>query len=192
MNRPPMLRWMLVSGGVLFLLLMALGLWIVAPTLFFRLAGLLGMGLMVLSVIVMVLTCRCAKRVNTVSQIVPVVVSVVTAAIYAAVLRIPVGAAWAIGWVIVGLLVGGGWGLAGRFFESRGQIRMTGTPWHLVVWGCVFALNQCIVVIGGRGPTVVLLLLFLSVGLVFGRSGVTLARYARFRSGVRAGPPVLS
>lgn len=192
MNRHSMSRWILLGGGILLALLLSAVLLVVAPRLFYRFVGLAGMVLMVLSVAVMVLTCRRAKRVNAMSQVVPVVVSLVTVAIYAAVLRMPVGVVGAVGCAILGILVGAGWGLAGRFVESRGQVRMTGTPWHLVVWGCVFVLNQCVAMIGGRGPAAMLLLLFLSVGLVFGRSGVTLARYARFRSGMRVAPPLLS
>lgn len=166
--------------------------WAAAPALFYRLIGWLGVGLMILSVVAMVLTFRRAKRVNASSQVVPILVSLVTVMIYAALLKAPVGTGALVGFALLGTLVGGGWGLTGRFFESAGEIRTTGTAWHLFIWGSVFVVNQCVLMASGRGPSAMLLLLFLSMGLVWGRSGVMLARYYRFRSGLRTAPPVLS
>jgi len=184
-------RWAIVFG-ILLALVISLLFWAAAPALFYRLVGWFGVGLMILSVVAMVLTCRRAKRVTASSQVVPILVSLVTVMIYAALLRAPVGTGALAGFALLGTLVGVGWGLTGRFFQSGVDIRATGTAWHLLIWGSVFVVNQCVLMASGRGPSAMLLLLFLSMGLVWGRSGVMLARYYRFRAGLRSAPPVLS
>ncbi len=180
--------WVVVVLAVLFSLVLL----VLAPALFFRAMGLAGMVLMVLSVAAMVITCRRARRVTAMSQVIPAVVSVVTVLLFAGLAGGPVGGGTAFACAMLGVLAGGGWGLMGKFSARGGQVRLGGTPWHLVIWGGVFAVSQCLAVVGGRGPAIMMSLLFLSMGLVLGRSGVTLARYFRFRSVAGNAPPVLS
>ncbi len=116
----------------------------------------------------------------------------VTVLLFAGLAGGPVGGGTAFACAMLGVLAGGGWGLMGKFSARGGQVRLGGTPWHLVIWGGVFAVSQCLAVVGGRGPAIMMSLLFLSMGLVLGRSGVTLARYFRFRSVAGNAPPVLS
>ena len=53
------------------------------------------------------------------------------------------------------------------------------------MWAGVFVVNQGVALAVGRGPAVTMVLLFLSLGVVLGRSGVTLARYALVRPAPR-------
>ena len=62
---------------------------------------------MILSVLAMVLTCRRAKRVTASSQVVPILVSLVTVMIYAALLRAPVGTGALAGFALLGTIGGG-------------------------------------------------------------------------------------
>ena len=182
MRRTSSLRPAWVAGGILLGVVLTLVLLAAAPAIFFRLVGLAGVALMVLSVLAMVVTCRLAKRVNVMSQVVPVATSLVTVLLFAALVKAPVTSGGVTTFLLIGVLAGGGWAVAGNFSESNGQVRMAGTSWHLLIWAGVFALNQCVALIGGRGPATMMLLLFLSLGVIFGRSGVTLVRYVRFRA----------
>lgn len=180
------LRFILWMGGCLVVLVGALVFWALAPQLFFRCVAWAGTLVMLLSVAVMVLTCRRAKRVTALSQFVPIIVSTVTACIYVALLRAPVATGQLLGFAIVGGLAGAASGLGGHFLKSDGQVRMSGTAWHVIVWGCVLALNQCVVVFVGHEPVAMLLPLVLLTGFTVGRCGMTLLRYIRFRSGAGA------
>lgn len=180
------LRFVLWMGGCLVGLFGALVFWALAPTLFYRCVAWAGTLLMVLSVAVMVLTCRRAKRVTALSLFVPIIVSAITACIYVGLLRAPLATGQLLGFAIVGGLAGVGCGLAGQFFRRDGQVRMSGTAWHIIAWGSVLALNQCVLIVVGHEPVVMLLPLIVLTGLTVGRCGMTLVRYIRFCSGTGA------
>jgi hypothetical protein len=174
-----------VIGVFLLAAVLALVLYVVAPTLLARLLGLAGMALMVLSVAVMLLTWRRTRRVTAWSQTVPVLVGVVTVAIFAATVPTRSGPIVLLASGAFGTLAGGVWALTDRLSMKDGRVLSTGTPWHLVMWAGVLAVNQAVALVGGRGPAVTMVLLFLSMGVIVGRSGVTLARSALFRPATR-------
>lgn len=180
---------MTILAGVIGILLatgvLALVLYVVSPTLLAGLLGLAGTALLVLSVAVMLLTWRRARRVTAWSQIVPVLVSVVTVAIFVATVPSRTEPVVLLASAAFGVLAGGVWALTDRLSTEGGRVLGTGTPWHLVVWAGVLVVNQAVALVGGRGPAVTMTLLFLSLGLVVGRSGVTLARSAFLRPAPR-------
>jgi len=182
------LSWKIWAGlGVLVLLLIAMAtLMIIDMRLFFKVASLFGIFLLLFSVVIMLLTFRKAKKISPISLTIAIVTSLVCLIVYSYLLNVKVSAGILMLTMLCGVMIGVGWSLASSLFLEKGIIKYKGNVWHLAVWGMIFILNQLVTIITGRPPQIAILMLIASTGLVMGNSGSTLARFYHVKKKVPA------
>ena len=180
------LSWKIWAGlGVLVLLLITMAtLMIIDMRLFFKVASLFGIFLLLFSVAIMLLTFRKAKKVSPISLSIAIVTSLVCLVIYSYLLNVKISAGILMFTMLCGGMIGVGWSLASTISLEKGIVKYKGNIWHLAVWGMVFILNQLVTIITGRPPQIAILMLIASTGLVMGNSGSTLARFYHVRKKV--------
>ncbi|MFH1343661.1 MAG: hypothetical protein ABIL01_21010 [Pseudomonadota bacterium] len=177
------LRWLLMAVAVL---AAALVLLVIDPSaaLLFRVVGIVGMALFALSVVMMLLTFRKARKLSPWSLAIGAIVSVLCTWIFFALAGAPLSAA-AIGLAVAaGAMVGVGWSLTNLLFIDGETIRARGNIWFLAVWALSLLMTQAATLAGGQTPYAVALVSFLGMGLAVGNSLGLLARYVRARAAI--------
>ena len=177
------LRWLLMAVAVL---AVAFVLLVFDPSgaLLFRVVGIVGMAMFALSVVMMLLTFRKARRLSPWSLAIGAIVSVLCTWIFFALAGAPLSAA-AIGLgVAAGAMVGVGWSLTNLLFIDGETIRARGNIWFLAVWALTLLMTQAATLAGGQTPYAVALVSFLGMGLAVGNSLGLLARYVRARAAI--------
>ncbi len=188
LNSSRWLRWLLTAvavGAAAFVLLF------IDPSaaLLFRVVGIVGMAMFALSVMMMLLTFRKARKLSPWSLVIGAVVSVVCTWIFFALAGAPLSAA-AVGFAIAaGAMVGVGWSLTNLLFIDGDTVRARGNIWFLAVWALSLLMTQAATLAGGQTPYAVALVSFLGMGLAVGNSFGLLARYVRARRLLRAASP---
>jgi len=173
-------------GVLVLLLIAAVTLMVIDMRLFFKVASLFGIFLLLFSVAIMLLTFRKAKKISPISLSIAIVTSLVCLVIYSYLLNVKISAGILVFTMLCGGMIGVGWSLASSLFLEKGIVKYKGNVWHLAVWGMVFILNQLVTIITGRPPQIAILMLIASTGLVMGNSGSTLARFYHVRKKVPA------
>lgn len=166
-----------VIAGLAVLLLMAVNF-----NLFLRLMAIGGTVLFLLSIAMMFLTFRKAKKISPAPLVISMILSLVTLWIYSLFLGIHFSGTVKFMGLIAGILIGIGWALTTPVRSNKGVIEREGNAWYLVVWGLVFALNQLVMLATGRPPPIAMVLLLLGTGIVLGNSGSLIAMFYRARS----------
>ena len=136
-------------------------------------------------VAMMLLTFRRARTLKTSSLVVPMVVSLLVLLLYGVLL----GATPGVGWLLLGLLVGGAlgalWARTHRLFVAGGHVRSQANLWFLAIWALVLSLNQLVLLVSNRSSRVLVGLLVVSTGVALGTGLVLLARFRRLRATVQ-------
>lgn len=177
------LRWLLLAVAVL---VAAFILLVLDPSgaLLFRFVGIAGMALFALSVVMMLLTFRKARKLSPWSLAIGAIVSVLCTWIFFALAGAPLSAA-AIGLAVAaGAMVGVGWSLTNLLFIDGEAIRARGNIWFLAVWALSLLMTQAATLAGGQTPYAVALVSFLGMGLAVGNSVGLLGRYVRARAAI--------
>ncbi len=179
------LRWLLISALVL---IAAFALLVVDPSgaLLFRIVGIVGMALFVLSALTMLLTFRKARKLSPWSLAIGAAVSVACTWIFFALAGAPLSAAAIALAIAAGAMVGVGWSLTNLLFIDGDAVRARGNVWFLAVWALSLMMTQVATLAGGRTPYAVAMVSFLGMGLAVGNSLGLLARYVRARRLPRA------
>lgn len=179
------LRWALILAALL----------VAAPVLLavdrsgamlFRVIGLLGMAMFALSIVMMLLTFRKARRVSPWMLIISGAISVVCTSLFFAIAGAPLSGVVIMLATSAGAMVGVGWSLTNLLFIDGENVRARGNVWYLAVWGLSLAMTQLAALMGGRTPYAVAVVSFLGMGLAVGNSLGLLMRYRRARKLVRA------
>ncbi|MCX6993992.1 MAG: zinc ribbon domain-containing protein [Kiritimatiellaeota bacterium] len=145
--------------------------------LFLRLVAIGGTVLFMLSIAMMFLTFRKAKKIAPAPLVISIIMSLLTLWVYALFLGIHFSGTVKFMGLLSGILVGIGWALTTPVRSNNGIVEREGNVWYLVVWGLVFAINQLAAAITGRPPHIAMVLLLLGTGIVLGTSGTFIARY---------------
>jgi hypothetical protein len=140
------------------------------------------MVLLGLSILLMVLTFRKAKKVKPLALFISMLISLTSLIIYTELLKVRLEWWMWLAALCAGALIGVGWSLTSRLIKEGALIKTQGNVWHLVVWGGVFAMNQLIVIITGRPVNVAMVMLLASTGLVMGNSITVLTRFYRMKA----------
>jgi len=177
------LRWLLIAVAVLATAFVVL---VIDPSgaLLFRVVGIVGMALFALSIVMMLLTFRKARKLSPWSLAIGAIVSVLCTWIFFALAGAPLSAS-AIGLAVAaGAMVGVGWSLTNLLFIDGEAIRARGNIWFLAVWALSLLMTQAATLAGGQTPYAVALVSFLGMGLAVGNSLGLLARYLRARAAI--------
>lgn len=183
------LRWLLMAAAAS---VSAIALLIADPSgaLLFRGIGLAGMVLFALSVAIMLLTFRKARRLSPWMLLTSATISVVCTATFFALAGAPLSRLMVVLATAVGAMVGIGWSLTNLLFVDGGSVRARGNLWYLAVWGLSLALTQVAALAGGRTPYAVAVVSFIGMGVAVGNSLGLVLRYARAQRLARAAAPV--
>jgi hypothetical protein len=152
--------------------------------LLFRVVGLIGMAMFALSVVMMLLTFRQARKLSPWSLGIGAIVSVLCTWIFFALAGTPLSIAVIMLAVAAGAMVGVGWSLTNLLFIDGEVIRARGNIWFLAVWALSLLMTQAATLAGGQTPYAVALVSFLGMGLAVGNSLGLLARYVRARAAI--------
>jgi hypothetical protein len=184
-------RWLhwLVSA---FLVLVGVAVLLVidpSAALLLRTIGLLATILFIVSVVLMLLTFRKARRLSPWMLTISAIISVVCTSLFFSLTGAPVSSGVVVTAIVAGLMVGIGWSLTNLLFVDGKDVRARGNLWFLAVWGVSLLLPQIAALIGGRTPYAVAVMSFVGMGLAVGNSLglVARGRSARRQSRVRAG-----
>lgn len=175
-----LLRWLIIGvsllvGALILLLIDRSG------KLLFRIAGLIGTVLFAVSVIVMLLTFRKAKRLSPWMLALTALISMVCTLFFFWMTGSPVSKIIAAA-ACIGFAVGIGWSLSNLLFVDREIIQIRGTLWSLVVWALSIAIPQLFGILGYRTPYLAALFSFFGMGLTIGNSLGLIKRYVNTRS----------
>ena len=175
-----LLRWIIIGGSLLIgalILLLIDG----SGKLLFRIAGLIGIVLFAVSVIVMLLTFRKAKRLSPWMLALTALISVVCTLFFFWMTGSPVSKLIAAIAACIGFAIGIGWSLSNLLFVDREIIQIRGTLWSLVIWALSIAIPQLFAILGYRTPYSAALFSFFGMGLTVGNSLGLIKRYVNAR-----------
>jgi hypothetical protein len=175
------LSWALVGVGVLLAMFVLLAIDL-SGRLLLRCIGLIGTTLFVLSVAMMLLTFRKARRLSAWMLVLGASVSLVCTSAFFALTGTSASAAAVVLAAAAGLMVGIGWSLTNLLFVDGADVRARGNLWFLAVWGVTLVLPQLAGLTGGRTPYAVAVMSFVGMGLAVGNS---LGLQARLRTARR-------
>jgi hypothetical protein len=169
-------------GAAAVLLFIIIPIMIFRFSLFLKIVAIAGTVLFVLSIVVMLLTFRKAKKISPVSLIISMLLSILSVGIYS--LFIHVNLSWAIKtWAMAaGILIGAGWALSTPLSLKDGLIKREGNVWYLAVWGLIFVVNQLTAAFTGRPPQIAMALLLSGTGIVLGNNASFIAMFYRLKS----------
>lgn len=178
-------RWFLIGVAAL---IGAFVLLAIDPSgaLLFRIVGLIATALFVLSVVIMLLTFRNARRLSPWMLVLSGAISVVCTTFFFALAGAPLSGPVMLLAIAAGAMVGVAWSLTSILFIDGDVVRARGNVWYLAVWGFSLALTQVTALMGGRTPYAVAVVSFLGMGLAVGNSAGLLTRYRRARRLVHA------
>lgn len=137
---------------------------------FFRLVTFAGIGLMLISIVVMILTFKKAREVASAALLASLAVALLST--FVMLWFMPFAPPWGlmILAVLAGGLAGAAWSRTTRFFIDGGRLRMCGTIWYLAVWALTLAFNQGGAIITGRTPVAMTLLTLAGAGIATGNT----------------------
>jgi hypothetical protein len=181
------LRWTLVGIVSLLAVLILLA---IEPSgrLLLRTFGLIGTALFILSVAMMLLTFRKARRLSPWILAVGTGVSIVCTSVFFTLTGTPAATAVVVLATGAGLMIGAGWSLTNLLFVDGDEVRARGNLWFLAVWGVTLVLPQIAGLMGGRTPYAVAVMSFVGMGLAVGNSLGLMARWRAARRQCRVGP----
>jgi hypothetical protein len=192
MARTPFPRWLIWALVGIAAVLAMFVLLAIDPSgrLLLRCIGVVGTALFALSVAMMLLTFRKARRLSAWMLVLGAGASVVCTGLFFAVTRTPASASVVVLAAGAGLLVGIGWSLTNLLFVDGADVRARGNLWFLAIWGVTLALPQLAGLTGGRTPYAVAVMSFVGMGLAVGNSLGLLARLRTARRRSHAGTGV--
>lgn len=136
----------------------------------------------ILSVVFLVFTFRKPKKVSILSLILPVVISVITFAVYSFFMHYKPSILVLVFMGSAGLFIGILWSQSTLVYAESGQVMSRNSVWYLVAWGSVFALTQLISIVTKRPPSIIMALLIMSTASIIGMNGRIMQRYFSVRS----------
>jgi hypothetical protein len=152
---------------------------------FLRVISIGAVVLMVLSVAIMLLTFRKARKISPLMLSISVAISVLCLTIYSLILNVSMSfGLWMLA-LIAGGALGVAWSITNTLFNDAGTIKARGNIWYLAIWAAVFAINQLVTIVTGRPPFIAIVMLLISTGLVLGNTGGILRRYYHVREQVK-------
>jgi len=174
------LRWALAAIAALLGMFVLLA---IDPSggLLFRTIGLIGMALFALSVVVMLLTFRKARRLSPKALLIAASISVACTSFFFLLAGSPLSAGAVAIAAAAGAMIGIGWAMTNLLFVDGDTVRARGDLWFLAVWGVSLALPQLAALFGGRTPYAIAVVSFLGMGLAVGNSLALLTRYRNVR-----------
>mgnify|MGYP000873193281 FL=1 len=140
----------------------------------------------ILSVVLLIFTFRKPRKVSVFSLFLPVVISLITFAVFSFFINYKPSIALLVLMGGAGLCIGIAWSGATRIYAENGTVKSLNSIWYLVAWGAVFALTQVISIITQRPPSVVMALLIMSTGTIIGMNGRIAKKYLSVRATVNA------
>ena len=164
----------LAAGGLLGLILL-----LTAPRAFFAMLNLLGIVFLVLGALTMIVTLRKAKAVKPLALAISAGMGLLTAIVVSTFTPVSPSAFSGFFAFLLGGLIGSGWAMTSELLLENGRICSRGNAWYLLVWALMLALNQSVTLLMGRPPSVGLMLVWCSAGLLLGQSAVTFLRYRK-------------
>jgi hypothetical protein len=179
------LRWTLAAIAALLGMFVLLA---IDPSggLLFRIIGLIGMALFALSVVMMLLTFRKARRLSPKALLFAAAISVLCTSFFFLLAGSPLSGGAVVIAAAAGAMIGIGWAMTNLLFVDGELVRARGNLWFLAVWGVSLALPQLAALAGGRTPYALAVMSFLGMGLAVGNSLALLARYRGARRRARA------
>lgn len=174
------MRWLIIGvsllAGALILLLIDR-----SGKLLFRIAGLIGTVLFAVSVIVMLLTFRKAKRLSPWMLALTALISMACTLFFFWITGSPISKVAATIAACIGFAAGIGWSLSNLLFVDREIIQIRGTLWSLLIWAVSIAIPQLFGILGYRTPYLAALFSFFGMGLTMGNSLGLIKRYISAR-----------
>ena len=143
---------------------------------FFYILSLIGTGLLIVSVAMMVLTFRRAKKLAPGALLVSLATTLSVALVQILFSQARPSMTVLSLALVVGAAIGAGWARTAIFFIDGEAVRSRGTAWYLVIWAFTFLFNQIMRPLAGAG-TASLLLLLLGTGVAAGSILFQLLRY---------------
>ncbi len=117
---------------------------------FLRVISIGAVVLMVLSVAIMLLTFRKARKISPLMLSISVAISVLCLTIYLLILNVSMSfGLWLLA-LIAGGALGVAWSITNTLFNDAGTIKDRGNIWYLAIWAAVFAFNLLVTIITGR------------------------------------------
>jgi len=157
-------------------------------TVFLKLFGLLSIPLMIVSVLVMVRSIGRARRITQKSLLIQICTSPAFLILYTLLLGVSVAFKWAVPMVMIGLGIGGFWGLSTALSIRDREVVGTRSVWYLWLWAGSFAVTQLMALFGTDGATAGgLAMMCLSMGTALGMNGSLLFRRQLLLSSITAG-----
>ena len=147
-------------------------------TVILRIVGFLSIPLVLFSAYMMVRSVGRARRISRRSLFLQLGFSPVFLIGYSLLLGISIAFKWAVPLVILGLGVGGFWGLSTRLTLRGQQVVGTRSTWYIVLWGASFALTQILALFATEGAAAGgLATMVFSTGITLGMNGGLLLRH---------------
>lgn len=180
------LRWLLIAAAVLLALFVLL---VIDPSgaLVMRAIALAGLALFCLSVLMMLVTFRRARRLSPFGLAIAALTSVAGTGAFLWLAGTPVATGTAALAVAAGGMIGAGWAVTNLLFVDGDAVRARGNLWFLAIWGVSLALPQLAALAGGRAPSGMAVVALLGMGLAVGNSLGLIARYRAARRRVVTG-----
>ena len=160
-------------------------------TVIFKIIGLLSIPLVLFSVYMMVRSIGRARRVTRKSLFLQLGMSPVFLIVYSLLLGVSIAFKWAIPLVVLGLGVGGFWGLSTALTLRGSQVMGTRSTWYIILWGASFALTQTLALFATEGAAAGgLATMVFSMGTAVGmNAGLLLRHHLLLSSGSAGGSP---
>lgn len=160
-------------------------------TVIFRIVGFLSIPLVLFSVYMMVRSIGRARRITRRSLFIQLGMSPVFLIGYSLLLGVSIAFKWAVPLVVLGLGVGGFWGLSTALTLRGSQVMGTRSTWYIILWGASFALTQALALFATEGAAAGgLATMCFSMGTAVGmNAGLLLRHYMLLSSSAAGGSP---
>jgi len=147
-------------------------------TLLYRLIGFLSMPLVIVSVVIMVRSIGRARRITRKSLLIQLCTSPAFLLLYSLLLGVSIAVKWGVPLVMIGLGVGGFWGLGTALSVENNKVIGTRSVWYLWLWVATFVLTQMLALFATDGATAGgLATMCFSMGTAVGMNGSLLLRH---------------
>ena len=157
-------------------------------TALFKLVAVLSIPLVILSVYMMVRSVGKARRITRRSLLIQLATSPALLVVYSLLLGISVAVKWAVPLVMLGIGLGGFWGLSTVLAVRNGQVDGTRSVLYIWLWGATFVLTQLLAVFATDGATAGgLATMCFSMGAAVGMNGSLFVRHRALLSAAAEG-----
>jgi hypothetical protein len=144
----------------------------------YKLIGILSVPLVIVSVVMMVRSIGRARYITRKSLLIQLVTSPAFLVLYMLLMGISVAAKWAVPLVMVGMGVGGFWGLGTALSVRNSRVFGTRSVWYLWLWLATFVLTQMLALLSTDGATAGgMATMCFSMGTAVGMNGGLLLRH---------------